>query len=145
MEVFTENRKARHDYTILETYEAGIELRGAEVKSIAAKHAHLDGAYALVRGGEVWLINFAIPPYQPHNTPADYDSERPKRLLLKADEIKYLIGKTQEERLTLVPLKMYNKNGKIKVELGLGKSRKKKDERELLKKKAWQREMRKGS
>jgi len=144
MEAYTENRKARHDYAILETYEAGLELRGPEVKSITSKQASLDGAYAIIRGNEAFLINFTIPPYQPNNTPPNYDAERPKRLLLKADEIKYLIGKIQG-KLTLVPLKLYNKNGKIKVLLGLARSRKKKDERELLKKKAWQREMRKGS
>jgi len=136
MVIITENKKARFDYQILETYEAGIELKGFEVKAIKSGRINLAGSYAIIRDHQVWLLNADIPPYQPKNTPADYDSKRTRRLLLNKKEIKNLIGSTQEKGLTLVPLKVYTKGKqqKIKVEIGLAKSRKKADKRELIKK-----------
>ena len=141
MSVLSENRKVYFNYEIIETFEAGIELRGFEVKSIKASRANLTGAFATIKGDEIWLTNADIPPYQPKNTPADYDPTRSRRLLLKKSEIKYLTGKMTSERLTVVPLKLYNKGGRIKVEIGLARSKKKTDQREELKRRAVEREI----
>ncbi|MEK7590429.1 MAG: SsrA-binding protein SmpB, partial [Patescibacteria group bacterium] len=119
MPVLAENRKARFNYDILETFEAGIELKGFEVKAIKSGRISLTGAFATIKDNQIWLTNADIPPYQPKNTPADYDPKRPRRLLLRQAEIKTLIGKLRTERLTLVPLKMYTKAGKIKLEFCL--------------------------
>ena len=142
--ILAENRRARFDYDILETYEAGIELLGQEVKSVKGGRCNLSGAYAILRGGEVVLLNAEIPAYQPKNAPADYDPSRTRRLLLRRDEIRGLVGKLHQKSLTLIPLQMYVKRGLIKVLLGLGRSRKKHDKREVLKKRGAEREMRKG-
>ncbi len=142
MKDLAENRRARFDYAILETYEAGIELLGTEVKSIKSGRMSLGGSYAVLRGGEAWLLNADIPPYQPKNAPPDYDPKRSRRLLLHHSEIKNLMGKLHEKGLTLFPLRAYLQKGFIKIELGLGRSRKKSDKRELLKKRAHEREMR---
>lgn len=141
--IITTNKRAYFDYQILETYEAGIELKGFEVKAIKTGRINLAGAYAIIRDNQVWLINADIPAYQPKNAPEDYNSKRTRRLLLKKSEIKNLIGKVSEKGLTLTALKVYTKNRKIKIEIGLGKSRKKKDKRELIKKREAKREMRK--
>lgn len=138
----TNNRRAYFDYEILETYEAGIELKGFEVKAIKSGRANIAGAYAIIRNNEAYLLNLDIPPYQPKNTPPDYDPKRTRRLLLNRGEINALIGHTQEKGLTLVPLKVYTKKGKIKIEIGLAKSRKKADKRELIKKRVHEREIR---
>ena len=138
----SENRRARFDYDIIDTYEAGIELKGFEVKSVTSGRGNLTGAYAIVRGGEVWLLNMEIPPYQPANMPSDYDSTRTRRLLLKKEEIKVLTGKIKERGLTLIPLKLYSKNRRIKIALGLGKAKKKYDKRETIKKRETEREIR---
>jgi SsrA-binding protein len=137
-----ENRRARFDYDILETFEAGIELLGHEVKSAKGGRMQIAGARVLVRRGEAWLVNSHIPPYQPKNTPADYEEDRSRRLLLTKGEIRRLTGALQEKGRTLVPLRAYVKRGFIKLELGLGRARKKSDKRELLKKRAHEREMR---
>ncbi|KKW46675.1 MAG: SsrA-binding protein [Parcubacteria group bacterium GW2011_GWB1_56_8] len=137
-----ENRRARFDYDIIETYEAGIELTGQEVKSAKAGHINLSGSYAVVRNNEVWLLNAQIPAYQPKNAPKDYDSGRTRRLLLRHEEIKGITGRVREKGLTFVPLRAYIKRGFVKIELGLGKSRKKSDKRAVLKKRAAEREMR---
>jgi len=142
MRAIAENRRARYDYEITETFEAGIELKGFEVKSLMTRGASLGGAYAAVRGGEVWLLNVEIPPYQPKNTPKDYDPMRTRRLLIKQDEIKRLVGRTSEKGLTLLPIKMYKKGSNIKVLLGLGRAKSKKDKREKLKRREAEREMR---
>ena len=139
--VITTNKRAYFDYNILETYEAGIELLGFEVKAIKSGRINLAGSYVLIRDNQAWLLNTDIPPYQPLNTPADYDSKRSRRLLLKSSEIKSLIGRTQEKGLTLVPLKVYTKNRRIKLEIGLGKSKKKADKREAIKKRDIEREI----
>jgi len=141
--IITTNKRAYFDYNILEAYEAGIELKGFEVKSIKTGRINLAGSYAIIRDNQAWLINADIPPYQPKNAPEDYDSKRTRRLLLKKSEIKNLIGRVAEKGLTLMPLRVYTKNRKIKIEIGLGKSRKKKDKRELIKKRETIREMRK--
>ena len=136
------NKRASFDYEILEVYEAGIELKGYEVKSVKSGRINLAGSYAILKNNQIWLLNVDIPPYQPKNTPADYDSRRTRRLLLNKSEIKGLIGKTHEKTLTLLPLKVYTKNHKIKLEIGLGKSRKKADKREVIKKRETEREIR---
>ncbi|MBI4094507.1 MAG: SsrA-binding protein SmpB [Candidatus Liptonbacteria bacterium] len=142
MQTLAENRRAKFDYDIAETYEAGIELLGTEVKSIKNGRMNLAGSYAEVRRGEARLINAEIPPYQPKNAPPDYDPKRSRRLLLRHAEIKELNGKLHEKGLVLVPTKAYLKRGFIKIELGLCRSRKKYDKRELLKKRTAEREMR---
>jgi len=141
--VITTNKRAYFDYQILETYEAGIELKGFEVKAIKSGRINLAGSYVVIRNNQAWLLNADIPPYQPKNTPADYDSKRTRRLLLNKSQISNLIGRTQEKGLTLVPLKVYTKakTGKIKIEIGLAKSRKKVDKRELIKKREVEREI----
>ncbi len=137
------NRQARYNYEIFEKLEAGIELKGFEVKSILTRGVSLKGVYAAIRSGEVWLLNLDIPPYQPKNMPEDYNPKRSRRLLLKQNEIKHLIGRTREKGLTLIPLKVYTKRGKIKVNIGLGKAKKKEDKREEIKKRDIERDIRK--
>ncbi len=141
MPVITINKRAYFDYEFLENYEAGIELFGFEVKSIRNGRINLAGTYVVIRNNEAWLLNADIPPYQPANMPKDYDSKRTRRLLLKKSEIKNLIGRIQEKGLTLMPLKVYTKRGKIKIEIGLAKSRKKRDKREMIKKRDIEREI----
>lgn len=142
LKILAENRRARFDYEILETFEAGISLFGYEVKSVKAGRVNLGGSYAVARKNEVWLLNAQIPAYQPKNAPQDYDDKRSRRLLLHREEIKKLIGQLHEKGLSLLPLRAYLKRGLIKIELGLGRSRKKQDKRELLKKRVHEREMR---
>lgn len=141
--IIATNKKAFFDYEILETYEAGIELKGFEVKSIKNGRINLAGSYAIIKDGQIWLLNADIPAYQPKNAPPDYDPQRTRRLLMKKSEIQGLIGRLHEKGLTLTPLKVYIKNRKIKLEIGLGRSRKKKDKRELIKKRETEREIRK--
>jgi SsrA-binding protein len=145
MDAYAENRRAHFDYQILETYEAGIELKGFEVKAIKSGRVSIASSFALPRAGsrgvELFLLNADIPPYQPANTPGDYDPKRSRRLLLKAHEIKTLLGKTKAEGLTLIPLKMYNKRGLVKVLLGLGRPKKKGDKREAIRKRETKREI----
>ena len=141
MSVIITNKRAHFDYEVLEAYEAGIELRGFEVKAVKSGRINLAGSYAIIKNNQAWLLNADIPSYQPLNTPADYDSKRTRRLLLRKSEIKNLIGRTKEKGLTLVPLKVYTKAHRIKIEIGLGKSRKKGDKRELIKKRDIEREI----
>jgi len=141
MENIALNRRARFDYDIAETFEAGIELLGHEVKSARVGHMNIGGSHVIIRGGEAWLLNAIISPYQPLNTPNEYDPKRTRRLLLKKAEIESLVGRTKE-KLSLIPLRAYIKNNLIKIELGVGKPRKKHDKREALKKKTIESEMR---
>lgn len=144
MPIITTNKRAYFDYQIIETYEAGIELFGFEVKAIKTGRINLAGSYIIIRSNEAYLINTDIPLYQPANTPKDYNSKRTRRLLLKKSEIKSLFGRTQEKGLTLMPLKVYTKSRKnlVKIEIGLGKSRKKTDKREVIKNREVKREIR---
>jgi SsrA-binding protein len=139
-----ENRRARFDYEILQKYEAGIELQGHEVKSAKGGRLQVAGAHVLIRGGEAWLVNSHIPPYQAANTPPDYEEDRARRLLLSKDEIKELQGALIDKSRHVIPLRAYLKHGLIKLELGLGHTRKKSDKRESIKKRAHQREIRRG-
>ena len=139
---YAENRKTKFDYEILEKYEAGIELLGVEVKSVRGGKMSLEGAFVIIRGGEAFLINANIPPYQPNNAPKDYDSLRNKKLLLTKKEIAALAGSEKNKSLTIVPISAYNKGKKIKVEIALVKGKKKHDKRETIKKRETDREIR---
>jgi len=141
MAFLAENRKARFDYQILESVEAGIELLGIEVKAIRAGQANLTGSFALIRGGELWLTNADIPPYQAKNTAPEYDPKKTRRLLVSKEEIQTLANRLQSEHLTIVPLKLYNKGGLIKIELGLARGKKKADKRETIKRRDVSREV----
>jgi len=142
MKLLAENKKAYFNYQILEKFEAGVSLTGQEVKSLKTRGVNLAGNYIILKGKEVFWVGANIPPYQPKNAPADYEPERTRKLLLKKSEIKRLIGKVKEKGLTLVPLKVYTKNAKIKLEFGIAKGRKKTDKRELIKKRETEREIR---
>jgi len=139
---YAENRKARFDYEILEKYEAGIELLGTEVKSVRGGQMSLEGAFVIIRGGEAFLINANIPPYQIKNAPKDYDPLRNRKLLLTKKEIAELARSEKNKSLTIVPISVYNKGRKIKVEIALVKGKKKFDKRETLKKRDTDREIR---
>ncbi|MBE3595740.1 MAG: SsrA-binding protein SmpB [Hydrogenibacillus sp.] len=138
--VVAQNKKARHDYFIEETYEAGIVLTGTEVKSIRRGRVNLKDSYAHVKNGEVFLLNMHVSPYEQGNR-FNHDPLRTRKLLLHRHEINKLIGKTREEGYTLVPLSIYVKRGRVKVELALAKGKKQYDKREALKTKAVQREV----
>ena len=141
MKPLAENKKAYHDYQILENFEAGIVLTGQEVKSIKLGRANLRGAFVVLKKEEPYLLNADIPAYQPKNAPLDYDSQRSRKLLLKKAEIKHLIGKSAIKGLTLVPLRMYTQRGKIKIEIGIAKNKSKRDKREILKKRTSDKEI----
>ena len=141
MSVISENRKAYFTYQILEKFEAGIVLIGQEVKAMKTGRINLAGSYVVIKNEEVYLVGCHIPPYQPKNAPSDYNPERSRKLLLKKVEIKYLIGKSKQKSLTLVPLRVYTKKGKIKLEFGLTKGKKKEDKRETIKKRETNREI----
>lgn len=141
MTTLVDNRKARFDYEILEQFEAGIELSGIEVKSIKSGRASLDGAFVTVRGGEAFLMNADIAPYQPSNTPDGYDPKGRRRLLLKKPELARLATEESKRGLTLVPISLYNKGRLIKVQIVIVRGKKKFDKRETLKKRDSQREI----
>lgn len=134
MATFVENRKARFDYEILETFEAGLVLAGYEVKSIKLGRAKLEGAYVIIRGGEAYLVETSIAPYQAANMPKEYDPMVPRKLLLSKKELTKLERETDEKGLTIVPLRLYNKARKLKLEIALAKGKKKTDKRETIKK-----------
>ena len=134
-----QNRKARHDYHVEATFEAGLVLTGTEVKSLRAGRASLVDGYAEVRDGEVWLRNVHIPEYD-QGTWTNHEPRRPRKLLMRRDEISRLIGKTREKGLTLVPLALYFSDGYAKVELALARGRKSYDKRHALAEKQAKRE-----
>lgn len=135
-----ENRRARYDYEILTTYEAGIALAGSEVKSLFLGRANLTDAYAQVKNGEMWLFEFDIEPYAfaHHFKP---ERRRDRKLLLHRKEIDLIARRMQEKGLSLIPLKVYFKNGKVKVEIGLGRGKREYDKRETIKKSESRREI----
>jgi SsrA-binding protein len=139
--VVATNREAYHNYHILETYECGIALTGTEVKSIREGRCNLKDSYGQVRDGEAWLLNAHISPYS-HGNRENHEPTRTRKLLLHKAEIDRLLGKTQEKGLTLVPTRMYFKNGRIKLELGVGKGKKLYDKRETERKRESDREVR---
>ncbi len=134
------NRRARHDYDILDTVEAGLVLRGTEVKSLRDSQVTFKDAYATIRNGEAWLVGCHINPYS-HGTDANHDPERDRKLLMHAREIARLTGKIAERGLTLVPLRLYFKDGRAKVELGLARGRKLHDKRSAIREREVRREM----
>lgn len=124
------NRQAFHNYEIIEKFEAGVVLTGTEIKSARDGKVNLKDSYGLVKAGEVWLLNCHISPYS-HGTYANHEPLRTRKLLLKRSEINRLIGRTTERGLTLVPLRMYLKDGRLKCEVALAKGRKVHDKREV--------------
>jgi SsrA-binding protein len=139
-QVFIQNPGIQYHYNILEKFEAGIELKGFEVKSLREGRGSLKGSYVRIKDGEAFIVNFNIPPYQPKNTPKDYDENRERRLLLKRKEINYLIGKSNEKGLTIIPTKVYSKGNLIKVEIAVAKGLKKYEKREKIKEKEFKKE-----
>jgi SsrA-binding protein len=135
----TVNRQAFHNYDIIEKFEVGIALTGTEIKSAREGKVNLKDSYGLVKAGEVWLLNCHISPYS-HGNYANHDPLRTRKLLLKRSEINRLIGRTTERGLTLVPLRMYLKEGRLKCEVALAKGRKIHDKREVARKKTIDRE-----
>ena len=126
------NRRARHDYDILETFECGIALQGSEVKSLRAGKVSLQDAYARVEGGEAWLLGMHIPPYEHASAFGTHEPDRRRKLLLHRAQIDELLGRTQQQSLTLVPLSIYFKEGRAKVELALARGRRLYDKRHAI-------------
>ena len=140
-ENIAENRKAFHDYHVLDTWEAGMVLLGTEVKSIREGRVNLRDSYARVEKGEVWLYNVNISSYS-HRGYADHEPLRQRKLLMHREEIRKLIGKTTEKGMTLVPVRMYFRKGRVKVAIGLAKGKKDYDKRETIKRREIDRETR---
>ena len=134
------NRQARYRYNFLETWEAGVMLTGTEVKSLRDGKATIKDGYAAVRDGEVWLYNVHIPPYAPASR-ENHEPERPRKLLMHRREIERLIGKTREKGLTLVPTRLYFRDGRAKVEIALAKGKDVGDKRQSIKEREMKREM----
>jgi len=132
--ILVANKKVSLNYEILDKYESGIELFGFEVKSLRNKQGSLDGAYVIIRGGEAFVVNFFIPPYQPKNIPASYNPMRNRKLLLTKKEISTLSHTGEKSGLTIVPISVYNKGRRLKMELALARGKKKFDKREDIKK-----------
>ena len=135
------NKKAYFNYEIIDKYTAGIELFGYEVKSLKKSQGSLEGAHVTIRGGEAFLVGMFIPPYQPSNTPKEYDPHRNRRLLLKKAEIGELSHIEGTKGLTIVPLSVYNKGSKVKLDIATAKGKKKFDKRETLKKRDSERDI----
>ena len=134
------NRRARFNYEITDTYEAGIALLGSEVKSLRAGQADLKDSYASVRGGEMWLVGMRISPYE-YARDGGHEPERERKLLLHRREIDKIGSLLAEKGLSLLPMRLYFKEGKVKVELGLGRGKAQRDKRETLKRRQADREM----
>ncbi len=132
--MLAENKRARFDYDILEDFEAGIELLGLEVKSLRKHGATLDAAHVTIRGGEAYIVQMSIPPYQPANTPTDYQPDRTRRILLTKSQIRDLAATESGKGLTIVPLKVYNKGKKVKISIAIVRGKKKFDKRQDMKK-----------
>jgi SsrA-binding protein len=139
--IIADNRKAHHDYHLLETFEAGVALLGTEVKSIREGGANLRDSFARIEGGEVWIYNVHIRAYSNRGY-SDHEPTRKRKLLLHRQEIRKLIGKTVEKGMTLVPVRMYLKNGRIKIAISLAKGKKAHDKRETIKRRETERETR---
>jgi SsrA-binding protein len=138
MKIF--NRRAKYDYNLLEKFEAGVALTGAEVKSVKSGHIRLEEAFVRISAGEAWLYNAHIHPY-PFADNRGYDSYRTRKLLLRKNELLKLQQQTTQKGLTIVPVSCYTKGNKIKLEIALAKGKKKYEKREAIKKKDWRREL----
>ena len=141
MTQFANNKKALFDFEILKHFEAGLELEGSEVKSIRAGKLNLRGAFVAVRGGEAYLVGAELPPYQPNNTPAQYDATRARRLLLTHEEIVELADAEGTKGLTIVPISVYNKGRFLKVEVAIARGKNKFDKRQAIKKRDTERDL----
>ena len=141
MKIYSENKKGFYDYNMLEKFEAGLILFGQEVKSIKKGHINLAGSYVTFTSSEPFLVGVKVPPYQPNNAGADYNEDRPRKLLLNKKEINYLSGRAKEKGFSLIPLKVYEKSGRIKLEFGLAKGKKKYDKKEKIKRRDIDREV----
>jgi SsrA-binding protein len=130
--IVAQNRRVRHDYSVLDTFECGLALQGSEVKSLREGRAQLRDAYARVERGEVWLHGVHVPPYAFAQGFGSHDPDRPRKLLLHRREIDELLGRTQQESLTLVPMSLYFRDGRAKVELALARGRKTYDKRHAI-------------
>ncbi|OGN29069.1 MAG: SsrA-binding protein [Candidatus Yanofskybacteria bacterium RIFCSPLOWO2_01_FULL_49_25] len=126
---YAENSRARFDYEILEKMSAGIVLAGYEVKAIKAGKCSIRGAYVKILQNEAWLVGAQVSPYQPNNVPLTYDPQRTRKLLVKKNELKYLLGKSQEKGLTLVPLNLVGEHGLVKLEFAIARGKKNYDKR----------------
>lgn len=135
-----DNRKAYHDYFIEERFEAGLVLQGWEVKAIRAGHVQLKESYIIVRDGEIWVVGMHISPLANTSTHVTPDPVRTRKLLLRRDEISKLIGRVEQRGYTMVPLNLHYRNGRIKLEFGLGRGKKLHDKRDAARDKDWQRE-----
>src|SRR4051812_9754815 len=133
MKVYSENKKAHYDYEILQKYEAGVVLIGEGGKAIRTGHINLAASYVVINGNKAQLIGAKVPPYQPKNAPADYHDERARGLLLNKKEIDELAGKAAQKGFSLIPLKVYDKSGRLKLEFGLARGKKKYDKKEKIK------------
>ncbi len=142
MSILAENKRARFDYAILETFEAGVVLSGIEAKSAKKNRVDLTDSFVRVNSqNEVVLVNAKIYAFQPENSPKDYKIDRTRKLLLRKKEVKSLLGRLQEKKLTAVPLKVYTLNNRVKLLVGVAKSKRQFEKRELLRKKAVDREV----
>mgnify|MGYP002621481146 CR=1 FL=1 len=141
MEILVTHKKARFNFEIGETFDAGIELIGHEVKALRAHQGSLEGAHVSVRGNEAYIIGMHIPAFQPANTPDTYDPDRNRRLLLNKKEIATLSGSERTKGLTIVPIMVYNSKRFIKVRLGIGRGKKQYDKRETIKKRDTKRDI----
>jgi len=142
MTTFIDNRKAHFNYSIEDTYEAGIELLGHEVKAIKKGMGNINSAFCIIRGGEAFVVGMDIPPYQPHNTDLGYSSDRTRRLLLSKKEIAELAKKDDTKGLTLIPISLYSKGRHIKVSVAVGKGKRVFDKRATIQKREVDREIR---
>lgn len=133
MNDYIRNKKASFDFELLERFEAGVELLGTEVKSIRGGQGKLEGSHVVVRGNEAYLVGCSIPPYQKANAPKDYEPERVRKLLLSRKEILQLFTESEKKGLTIVPIRWYNKNRKLKLEIAVAKGKKKHDKRDTIK------------
>lgn len=138
---YATNPKANYDYDIQETLEAGLVLNGGEVKSIKQGHVSLNGSYAKIIAGEAWLVGATVSAYQANNSIGEYDPLRTRKLLLRASELKYITDKAQQQGYTLVPMRLYSRRNRIKIELGLGRGKKKYDKRQTLTKRTVERDI----
>lgn len=132
MATYAKNKKATFNYEVLEKFEGGLVLTGQEVKSIRDKKVSFEGSYVIIRGGEAFLVGTTISPYQVKNTSEKYDSERPRKILLSKKELKRLVDNDKKKGLTLIPLSLYNKGSKIKIEFALARGKKKADKRSAI-------------
>ncbi|MFC1733571.1 SsrA-binding protein SmpB [candidate division KSB1 bacterium] len=133
MAPLVKNKKVAFDFEILDTFEAGLELLGPEVKSLRNKHGSLEGSHVVVRGSEAFLVGATIAPYQPANMPKDYDPERTRRLLLNKKEIDEIGGAESQKGLTIVPISVYSKGRNLKLQIAIARGKKKSDKRQTIK------------